>query len=913
MRAYALLQMRKALIIIQDLVTATVGRGIPACCRRLVAVVAVLCLHAAYAPAQPGGRTLTGTVTDAKTGAAVGYVTCKALNAADSLLAYAITTVSGAFTLALPEGTSAVEFTLIGYEKKRVKASAARQGMAVSLVPSGVMLKELTVKARPVDVRKDTVNYNVAAFQGKEDRYIEDVLRKLPGIEVSADGAISYKGEPVNKVNIEGQDLLGNQYNQATRNMPAEAVATVQVMEDDQPIRALKDRVPSNRATLNLKLKQGYRLRPFGEVKGGIGGGDGTIWNNALTLINIGKKNQMLFTGKMNNSGENLSANTAEHIDVTDIDGYEPLPAAMIAAATPSRPPVSEKRYLRNKSYSAGLNHLHRIGRYGSLRTNISYYGTSDRSEDSTYNLYGGETTLALAETGRIRRRTHTILPRLRYELNAPSMYLVDELSGSLSFDSGTSAVTTARRYGTQGAQTDGGKSPAETGGEASALTESTAGHPGYVQNKLQMTLSSGPRSYSVSSLLRYFRRSETLAVAAGGDPYAVAEALSQRIELQRIMTRNSVSTSFWMWGNNLELKYTFELRSDNVAADASPHGRTTYMEHTLTPGYTVRYARGFVGIDVPVSVFTSDVPWSSAGDGTEVYLSPTLRWRHEFSPFWRMNVMGFMRRSASTDVMMPEEYASDYRTRLLTADRIGWTRSSGASFSLNYSNMISLFVWNFMASASWSRADHSTEYTYGDRLTTARPVWRDTDTRMLFVMTSVDKTFAGTGGAVKASLHYNRTELPVAQNGVDATITANTLTAAMTLRWNKWKWLSLTDSPTFNLTWQDPYALNAGHNTLKSFYNEADVHLFLLAGLDVSLSWEYNLLEVERGRYRHNSFVDVAVRYSLTKRTDLRLALSNLLNRRVYEEASFTGINYGYFSLPLRGREVMLSVAVSF
>ena len=276
------------------------------------------------------------------------------------------------------------------------------------------------------------------------------------------------------------------------------------------------------------------------------------------------------------------------------------------------------------------------------------------------------------------------------------------------------------------------------------------------------------------------------------------------------------------------------------------------------------------------------------------------------------MNIMGGISRDPSADVMTPEEFARDYRTRLLTADRIGWTRRSGASFSLNYSNLVTLFVWNLMASASWSTSDHYNEYTYGNDLTTVRPVWKDVKSRSLFVLTSVDKTFAGTGESVKATVSYNRTALPVAQNGVTADITANVLTTAMTLRWSRWKWLSVTDRPTFNLTWQDPYAWSAGHNTLKSFYNEADVHLFPLSGLDISLSWEYNVLEVERGRYRRNSFLDASVRYSLSKKIDLRLAMSNLLNRKMYEEASFSGLNYGYFSLPLRGREVLFSVAFS-
>ena len=919
------------------------GRG------RLLLLLLLFFLLSFPAFPQSAGRQVTGRVTDAKTGKGVSYVTCKTLGERDSLMAYALTDGTGAFTLTLPDGAEAVEFTLMGYDKKRIGARDARQGMRVRLTPSGIMLKEVTVKARPIDVHKDTINYNVAAFQGKEDRYIEDVLKKMPGIEVADNGAIRYKGRPINKFNIEGQDLLGNQYNQATRNMPADAVATVQVMEDDQPIRALKDRVPSDKATLNIKLKQGYKLRPFGEAKGGIGGFNDVLWNNSLTLMNVGRKNQLLLTAKMDNNGENLSENTVEHIDYSDADNYEPLPGEMIQTDGMAQPPINEKRYLKNKSYSVGLNHVHRIGRYGSLRTNITYYGTSNHNEDSTYNYYGGEQTLSLSETNRRKLSSHTLMPHFRYEHNAPKVYLVDELSGSLSFLKSTSRRGTSRQGDLTQQESNGvfkstsdeltseqGEMSRQSSGQISSsardlstrqLAERSDRHPGYIQNKMNMTINAGANVYSVNSLFRYFRRSETLGVSENdGSTESISTysftpslltptttyALDQRLELERIMTRNSVSTILRVLGNSLELKYTFELRSDNVAVDGGRSNRTTYMKHSLAPEYTIRYSRGYVAVDVPVNVFTSRVPWSGVSGGTKVYASPSLRWRHEFSPFWRMNIMGGISRDPSADVMTPEEFARDYRTRLLTADRIGWTRRSGASFSLNYSNLVTLFVWNVMASASWSTSDHYNEYTYGNDLTTVRPVWKDVKSRSLFVLTSVDKTFAGTGESVKATVSYNRTALPVAQNGVTADITANVLTTAMTLRWSRWKWLSVTDRPTFNLTWQDPYAWSAGHNTLKSFYNEADVHLFPLSGLDISLSWEYNVLEVERGRYRRNSFLDASVRYSLSKKIDLRLAMSNLLNRKVYEEASFSGLNYGYFSLPLRGREVLFSVAFS-
>lgn len=890
---------------------------------RLLAVLFALTVTVAALP-QPSMRTVKGTVADAKTGEGVAYVTCKSLDAADSLLAYTMTAGDGTFNLPLPNGTATVEFTLIGYDKKRVRTPEAGLNMHVSLTPSAIMLKELTVKALPIERRQDTINYNVAAFQGKEDRYIEDVLRKLLGVEVAADGSVSYNGKSINKFNIEGQDLLGNQYNQATRNLPADAVATVQIMENDQPVRALKDRVPSDKATLNIKLKQDYRLHPFGEASGCIGGFDGVSWDNRLTLVNIGRKNQIMLTARMDNSGVNLSGNTVEHFDASDPYNYEPLPPDMTAVGGTSKPPVSEKRYLRNKSYSVGLNMLRRVGRYGSLRANLSYYGTSDRSRDSTFNFYGGEHTLSLYETSNCKTRRHTFMPRVQYELNSPGIYLVDEVSGSLTAERLSCGMMTEQYAGTKDGQPPTGGATGDSQAAASRLGERTVRHPGYVQNKLRMTVNAGANTYSVNSLVRYFRRSETLGVDYGGtgNQYVPAgnEARQepatggglqqgQRITLERLMARSSAGTRFYIGANSLEARYAFELRNDKVEEYGGGSFNTTYMKHSLTPEYVVRYGRGHVTTSLPVNVFTQRVPWSSAGGKTEIYLSPDISWRHEFSPMWRLNVSGGTGLDESDEVMAGTAYYSGYRTRVTTPDHIGMTRSTRTSLSLRYADMVSMFVWNFMAMASWSRADHYNEYSYGEGLTTVSPVWENADIRSLYVMTSADKTVSSAGLAVKGTLNYNRTVAPVAQNGRKINVTGNVFSAAMTLRWDKLDWITVAERPTFNLTWQDLYDGSTGNNVLANFYNEADLHLFPFKGLEVSVSWEYNMLEVERGRYRHNSFIDASAHYAPTKKVELGLTVNNLLDRKVYEEASFTGMNYNYFSLPLRGREIMLSV----
>ena len=260
------------------------------------------------ASAQNGNSTLTGTVTDGL-GKAIARVTCKLLDSNDSLLAYTLTKSDGTYSIKNKPGARQITFSYLGYESAAAPLRPGKTRYDATLKRNAIELDNVTVTIDPITRRKDTLIYNVEAFRQQEDRSIEDVLKRMPGIEIDDYGQISYQGKAINKVNIEGLDLMGNQYNQATQNMPAEAVAQVEVMERNQPIKALEDKVKNDRATLNLKLKKDYKARPFGEVDGGIGVSP-TIWNNGLTAFNIARKNQLMVSASMNNCGIDLSGMT---------------------------------------------------------------------------------------------------------------------------------------------------------------------------------------------------------------------------------------------------------------------------------------------------------------------------------------------------------------------------------------------------------------------------------------------------------------------------------------------------------------------------------------------------------------------------------------------------------------------------
>lgn len=101
------------------------------------------------------------------------------------------------------------------------------------------MLKEVAVKADRIREQGDTITYNVGTFAQAQDRSIGDVLKRMPGIDVSNSGKIQYQGEDINKFYIEGSDLLGGKYGIATNGINHDDVGAVEVMENHQPMQVL--------------------------------------------------------------------------------------------------------------------------------------------------------------------------------------------------------------------------------------------------------------------------------------------------------------------------------------------------------------------------------------------------------------------------------------------------------------------------------------------------------------------------------------------------------------------------------------------------------------------------------------------------------------------------------------------------
>jgi len=182
---------------------------------------------------------------------------------------------------------------------------------ALKLKPITKELFEVVIKAAraPLSIKGDTIEYNAASFKVPPGSTVEDLLRKLPGVQIDQDGNVVAQGQQVKKVTVDGKRFFGDDPKMATKNLPAEAVSKVQIFNDkseQSKLTGLED--GKKEKTVNLELKEGFKKGGFGKVTAGAGL-DGNSGRGARAELkgNYNKfddKNQFSLIGLTNNTNQ---------------------------------------------------------------------------------------------------------------------------------------------------------------------------------------------------------------------------------------------------------------------------------------------------------------------------------------------------------------------------------------------------------------------------------------------------------------------------------------------------------------------------------------------------------------------------------------------------------------------------------
>jgi len=243
----------------------------------------VIFLSALFAKAFAQGS-LKGKIIDSISQKPLIFATITILKTADtSLVTYRLSDPDGNFKVSgLPLHTSL--YALISYTGRDVYRkgftlfeSSILDLKNIVLRPLSASLDSVLVVAEqpPVRVYKDTIEFNASSFKTLPTALVEDLLRKLPGVEVDRNGNILVNGKPVNRILVDGKFFFGNNPRMATRNLPANIIDKVQVTEDkEQADRSISGNRNEIGNIINLTLKKGIKKGWFGKSYGGYGTGD---------------------------------------------------------------------------------------------------------------------------------------------------------------------------------------------------------------------------------------------------------------------------------------------------------------------------------------------------------------------------------------------------------------------------------------------------------------------------------------------------------------------------------------------------------------------------------------------------------------------------------------------------------------
>lgn len=269
-----------------------------------------LILFSLPAFAQRGGVEVTGTVVEEGNNEPIEQATVRLLNVKDSAMVGGVASSrNGQFTLkGIKAGNYLLHISFVGfeplYQPLRITGKTNPVNMGkLALSDGSIMLGEALVigKAPEVVVRNDTVEYNADSYKTTEGAVLEDLLKKMPGVEVDSEGKITVNGKEIKKVLIDGKEFFSDDPKVASKNLPSKMIEKVQVLDRLSDMARMTGFDDGDEETvINLTVKPGMKQGWFGNAFAGYGSKDRYEGNAMINrFIN---NDQVTFMGGLNNT-----------------------------------------------------------------------------------------------------------------------------------------------------------------------------------------------------------------------------------------------------------------------------------------------------------------------------------------------------------------------------------------------------------------------------------------------------------------------------------------------------------------------------------------------------------------------------------------------------------------------------------
>lgn len=835
---------------------------------------------------------VSGTVVDNESNEPLTGASVIVKGADGKIKKYTTSKGDGGFAMSLPSVAGCrLEVSMMGFAKNTIPLDSVSFPLTVYLEPGTTLLKEVTVKADRIREQGDTITYNVGSFAQQQDRSIGDVLRRMPGINVEQSGKIQYQGEDINKFYIEGSDLLGGKYGIATNGISHEDVGSVEVMENHQPMQVLSGISFSDKAAINLKLKN--KAKATWSFHGDAGGGyswqpDGAIWDGELFAMAVMPNFQNITTFKTNNIGEDLSAQATDFFASrrgTDLSRY-------VSVSLPGVPNLSRKRTLFNRSALVSTNALWKLGR-GEFKAQIDYSFnrvTAEAASVTTYFLNDGNRVVTEDRNG--VDRSHSLSGKFIYELNQKAAFINNTLKTNIDWDDVRLGVT------------------------GSLPNNQTASLPDYyVGNDFKII-----KRFKGKHLVTFISKNEweslpqTLSVSINDG------LMRQHVKDHAFYTNESAAYAFSVKGITISLEGGVKgyFRSLNTQLPDMPEEipgetanvlNTNYLTVYATPKFEYWVKRVNFSLNAPVSFahYTFD---QAIANRSEVYFSPSLSMNWKPNNRFEMSVSGGTGRlPMDLSLIQPGYVMTNYRSFRRGVDDFYNSSSQRVSGRLSYKHARRGIFANAMVLQSWSHRPYTlAQQLYGDYVVYSYADAKS-DGQMLMASGNIGKTLDFMRGSANINGSFSRNESHLISENSSVNSVGTSWSVGAKINGSPLRWLSFD----YRFEWASSRLTMNGTNAswLGNMENELLLNIMPHRKWEWHISGEHYRNELTSDQFKNVFLLDTKVIFKLNKRLELSASLSNIFNQRTYNYTTYNQLTSFESQRWLRGRELLISISL--
>ncbi len=849
-------------------------------------------------------QSIEGVVKDKTNHSLIEGVVVTLSDKNDNTIDYCFSDKNGKYKVSYGNRTDSLRLSasLLGYETRTVPVGNRPGRLDFSLQPAEFQLKEVFVKPPTVLIKEDTIFYNVAALQTQNDRKIGDVLKKIPGMEVSNSGGITYQGSPINNFYIEGLDLLEKKYGIATNNIPVDAVASVEVIENHQPVKMLKNVVGSMDAAVNLKLRKDKKIHPVGTVKAGGGfDSDNPLWLLEAFGLLAEEKKQAIVMYKTNNTGENIVSELDDQtINMEHLKSIKPLPSALITNPATRTVPVEESRYLFNKTHVVTLNNLWKMSENDNIRVNIHYINDHKEENIRQYSSYfKGDSTLIIRESEQLNDRLNLLDGMITWNSNASGHFFKNALRGVAKWNNTASNIQTQNRISEQYQLWDY-----------------------YFQNDLNYSKKIKNRMWNINSFVRYSSLPRQLDVTI--DSLASAQSVLR----SGFYTENSTYFSYGKGPSLFKLDLSLKAAFDNLDTDLEhnlfPESsrndlHSNFVETALLPNYRFNNGTFSLSLDLPI-VFdwlqVSGIPDESGkNEYPNFFFNPAISMKYKLKGLWEFYVQSRYNQDIGdlSDFIIPY-VMTGYRNLRNTSGILSKNKSLRNTLRLNYKDPLKGFYFNLSGFYRHQERNLVNKQGFIGDLSVSGNLEQENSTSYWGANSYIGKNFYKIGTLFALTANYTRMESNKWQQGSFYPLQSEIWSLIPKIGFNLKKHFNVNYEGIFTTNYQSITNTSGmkSRNRVFQASQKVKVYYFLNEKIELKLNAEYLDDELSEDLSTNLLFLDCGASYKY-KRMEINLAWNNILDEKEYSYSLYNDLDTYSYSYKLRPQSFLVTVSFSY